>query len=304
MTNVLLYAVTVLFWGVSWLAIKFQLGVVAPEVSLVYRFALAAAIMVAFCLAARRPMRFSPAEHGFFALQGVLLFSTNYYLIYQGTQYLTSGLVAVIFSMVVVVNIAGGAFFFGAPVRPRVVAGALLGIGGMALIFGPEIQSSDLSQSTLLGAALCLAGTVAAALGMLTSARNQRHMLPVIQTNAYGMAYGAGFLVAFTVANESTYDFDPSVAYVGSLLFLAVFASVVAFWSYLTLVGRIGADRAGYATVLFPVVALGISTVYEGYLWTAEAALGVGLVLLGNALVLTRFSTLKSGGNSTGAPGA
>ena len=85
---------------------------------------------------------------------------------------------------------------------------------------------------------------------------------------------------------------------------MAVAVSVVAFWSYLTLLGRIGADRAGYATVLFPVVALGISTVYEGYLWTAEAALGVGLVLLGNAVVLTRFSTLKSGGKSTGAPGA
>ena len=189
--------------------------------------------------------------------------------------------------MVVVFNI-------GAPVRPRVLAGALLGIGGIALIFRPEIQSSDLSQSTLLGAALCLAGTVAAALGMLTSARNQRHGLPVIQTNAYGMAYGIGFLVAFTAANESAYDFDPSAAYVGSLLFLAIFATVIGFWSYLTLLGRIGADRAGYATVLFPVVALGISTVYEGYLWTTEAALGVALVLLGNALVLTRLSILKS----------
>ncbi len=296
MTNSLLYATTVLVWGSSWLAIKLQLGVVAPEVSLVYRFFLAAAMLLAFCLASGRPMRFPARVHGFFALQGALLFSTNFYLIYLGTQHLTSGLGAVIFSTLVVMTIVGSAYFFGTPVRPRVVVGAVLGLGGIALIFWPAIATVDLSGSVLRGAALCLAGTVSAALGMLTSARNQRHGLPVIQTNAFGMAYGTGLLVILTAATGSEFDFDPRAAYVGSLLFLAFFASVVAFWTYLTLLGRIGADRAGYATVLFPVVALGISTVFEGYVWTPEAALGIALVLLGNALVLTRFSTLKPAG--------
>ena len=284
-----LYALTVLIWGTSWLAIKFQLGVVAPEVSVVYRFALAAAIMLGFCLFARRRMAFSPADHGFMALQGVFLFSTNYFLIYLGSQYLTTGLVAVAFSTIVVMNIAGHSLLFRAALRPRVVAGAALGLGGITLVFWPEVAAFDLSRAGTLGLVLSLAGTASASLGMLTSAWSQRRRaLPVIQSNAYGMLYGGIFVTLLTLLRGSPFAFDPAWPYVLSLLYLAVFATVVGFWSYLTLLGRIGADRAAYATVLFPVVALALSTWFEGFEWTLLAALGVGLVLLGNLLILAR----------------
>jgi len=133
MTNALLYAVTVLFWGTSWLAIKFQLGVVAPEISIVYRFGASALIMLAFCLATRRRLGFSLREHAFMAAQGLCLFSTNFLLIYSATQYLTSGLVAVAFSTITVITIVLGAIFFGFPVRPRVAAGAACGLFGIGL---------------------------------------------------------------------------------------------------------------------------------------------------------------------------
>lgn len=287
MTNLLLYAVTVAVWGSSWLAVKYQLGVVAPEASILYRFALASLILVVFCRAARRPLRFGARAHAFMALQGLLLFCINYVLIYLGTQYLTSGLVAVLFSTVVVMNILLGALLFGQPIRGRVMIGALIGLPGIALVFWPEIAGFAGARTGALGLALTLLGTLSASLGMLMSGRNQRHGLPVLQANTFGMIYGTAFTGLYCLVAGIPFAFDTAPLYVGSLLFLAVFATVIGFWSYLTLLGRIGADRAGYASVLFPVVALALSTVYEGFRWTPEAAFGIAMVLVGNALVLS-----------------
>lgn len=287
--DISLYALTVLLWGTSWLAVKFQLGVVMPEVSLVYRFALAGAIMLALCLIGRRRMRFSRTDHLFFTLQGTCLFSTNYFFVYLGTQHLTTGLVAVVFSLVVVFNIMGSRILFGTPFRLAVVAGAALGLAGIALVFWPELKAFDPSRQSTIGALQALVGTAIAALGMLTSAWNQqRRALPVLQSNAYGMLYGTILLTALTFARGSPFAFDPTFAYTASLLYLSVFATVLAFWSYLTLVGRIGAERAAYATVLFPIIALALSTWVEGFVWTATAALGIALVLAGNVLILRK----------------
>ncbi|MDX9859512.1 MAG: DMT family transporter [Rhodospirillales bacterium] len=286
MTNALLYAATVLFWGTSWLAIKFQLGIVAPEVSIVYRFAASALVMLAVCLVTRRRLRFSWREHVFMAAQGLCLFSTNYLLLYQATRFLTSGLVAVAFSTITVITIALGALFFGFPVRPRVAAAAACGLVGIGLVFWPEIRAFDLAAGGSLGLALALGGTASAATGMLMSARNQRAGLPVIPNNAWSMAYGFLFITLYAGARGLPFTFDPSPAYVISLLYLAVGATVIGFWTYLTLVGRIGPDRAAYASVLFPIVALTLSTLFEGFAWTPLALGGVVLVLAGNALVL------------------
>jgi drug/metabolite transporter (DMT)-like permease len=286
MTDVLLYAATVLFWGLSWIAIQMQLGVVAPEVSVLYRFVIAAVMMLAFCVITGRRMRFGLREHGFIALQGLFLFSTNFCLIYLGSQYLASGLVSVAFSTSVVMNILGAAVLFRVSIPPRVLVGAGLGLAGITAVFWPEVMAFDVTRGGTMGLILCLLGTLSASLGMLTSARNQKHGLPLMQTNAYGMAYGVLIMALFCLARGRSFDFDLSLGYVASLMYLAVFGSVLAFWCYLTLVGRIGAGPAAYATVLFPVIALALSTWLEGYQWTAAAGLGVVLVLLGNALVL------------------
>ena len=293
--NPSLYALTVLLWGTSWIAVKFQLGSVAPEVSVVYRFVIAAAAMIAFCLIARKPMRFSVRDHGFMAFQGICLFSSNYFFIYLGTQYLTTGLVAVLFSTVVVMNIIGTALVFGQRIRPVMVAGAALGMTGIALVFWPELASFDLASDGMKGVGLTLIGTAFASAGMLTSAWVQRRrLLPVIQTNAYGMIYGALAITLLTLALGSPFTFDTAPRYVLSLLYLALGGTVIGFWSYLTLVGRIGADRAAYVTVLFPIVALAISTWFESFQWTGSAALGIVLVLCGNVLILIKPRTAKA----------
>lgn len=284
-----LYAITVFFWGTSWLAIKYQLGIVPVEVSVAYRMIISAVLMLALGVVLRRRMRFSLADHGFMAFQGLCLFSTNYFFIYSGSQYLTTGLVSVAFSTLVILNIIGGTILFRTPIQARVVIGAGLGIGGIAVIFWPEIAAFDLSRQGSLGLGLTLIGTCFASAGMLTSAWTQRKRgLPVLQSNAYGMVYGAIVLTLLTFARGNTFIFDPAPAYVLSLLYLAVFATVVGFWSYLTLVGNIGPDRAAYATVLFPIIALALSTWFEDFQWTALAAAGIALVLLGNVVILTK----------------
>ncbi|MBW8011811.1 MAG: EamA family transporter [Chloroflexi bacterium] len=288
MRNAYYYVITVLIWGSTWLAIKFQLGVVPPELSVAYRFSLAAVILFSYSAARGLRLRFNRAEHAFMALQGFLLFSFNYALVYLAEGYLTSGLVAIIFSMIIITNVIFGAVFLRNPVRPRVVVGALVGIGGLLLIFAPELTASDLSGGGGLGIGLAFASVISASLGNIVSARNQRNDLPVIQTNAFGMAYGAVIMFSFAVFNGADFAFETTFGYTASLLYLALFGSVIAFGSYLTLLGKIGADRAAYVTVLFPVIALILSTLFESMTWSAAQFSGVALVLLGNTIVLAK----------------
>ncbi len=289
-----LYLSAVLIWGSTWFAIKFQLGVVAPEVSLVYRFALAAVILLLFCLLSGRSLRYRPIEHGFIALQGLFLFSTNYLVFYWATEILTSGVVALLFSTVVLMNIVNGAILLKSPVSLRVVLGALVGIGGVAAVFWSEVSAVGDNENAWYGLWLCLAATFLASIGNILSARNQRQQIPVVQTNAIGMAYGSLFMFVYTIYSGASFNYDMSPAYTVSLVYLSVFGSILAFGCYLTLVGRIGADKAAYAAVLFPVVALALSTVFEDYRWTVHAMVGFLLVLLGNFLVLSKGRKLAT----------
>ncbi len=283
-----LYLGSVLIWGSTWFAIKFQLGTVAAEVSLVYRFALASGILLLFCLLTRRGLRYSITQHGFIALQGLFLFSSNYLIFYWATGLLTSGIVALMFSTVILLNIVNGALFLRSPVSPRVILGAACGIAGIAAIFWSEVSAVENNADAWRGLWMCLLATYLASVGNILSARNQKHGIPVVQTNAWGMAYGALYMLVYALLSGVSFNYDPAWSYTLSLLYLAVFGSILAFGAYLTLVGRIGADRAAYAAVLFPVIALALSTLFEDYQWTTRAVLGFALVLLGNYVVLSK----------------
>jgi len=288
MQNSFLYIITVLIWGSTWLAIKFQLGVVSPELSVAYRFFLASMLLFIYSKLRGLQLRFTAREQLFIAMQGLLLFSLNYVMVYFSEVYITSGMVSVLFSTVIVFNVIFGAIFLRTPVRARVVLGSIVGILGLALIFWPELAGLSLEGGRLLGFALALLSAVSASLGNIVSARNQRAKLPVIQTNAYGMLYGSILTFLFAIVRGVEFRFDPSFGYVASLLYLALFGSVIAFGSYLTLLGRIGADRAAYVTVLFPVIALLLSGVFEGLQLNILQFAGVALVLLGNVIVVAK----------------
>jgi drug/metabolite transporter (DMT)-like permease len=289
LSNVGLYLVSVLIWGSTWLVIKFQLGQVSPIVSVAWRFALAALMLMIYARLRHRRLHFSRRDHAWIALQGVLLFGINYIGVYLSEQYLVSGLVAVVFSLVVFMNSLGLRLFFGTPIRGSALLAAMLGVIGVALIFGRQLLSLRAGAAgQLLGLMLAFGATLVASLGNMVATRNHRHGLPVLQLNAWSMLYGAAFVIVVALASGAPLRFDGSLPYVASLLFLALFGSALAFGAYLTLMGRIGADRAAYTAVAIPIVALLLSTAFERLRWHLETAAGVAACIAGIVLALWR----------------
>jgi len=281
-----LFAVASVIWGSTWLAIKFQLGRVAPEASVTYRFGIAALVLGAWCVVTRRSLRFNARQHAFIALQGVLLFGLNYVVVYWAEEHATSGLVAVLFSTIVFMNPVGARVAFGTPLTLRTLGAAALGVTGVALLFLPELLRAQEGGSTALGIVYGLAATLIACAGNLAAARNQRAGIPVLPGIAWGMAYGALAAALTAMLRGVAWSFDWQPAYVTSLLYLAVLGSVVAFGAYLTLMQQVGPGPAAYVGVATPIVALALSTLVEGYHWTAVGVLGVALAVAGNALAL------------------
>ncbi len=281
-----LYVLTMVGWSASWFAIALQVGTVPNEVNIVWRFAIAAAIMLAWMIGSGRRWRFPPADHLRFAALGVLLFSSNFLLFYYGAGYLVSGLLSVVFSLASMVNLLLGALVMGERPAMRTMVGAVVGFTGVALMFWPEIAAHGLSGGTLTGLLFCVAGTLSFCSGNLVSAAAQRRGLPLVSMNAWGMVYGTAWAAFLALLLGKPFIVDTSASYLGSLLFLAVISTVLAFGAYLMLLGRIGGARAAYATVTIPVFALLISTVFEGYVWTAWALAGLVFVAAGNVLVI------------------
>lgn len=302
MKTLFYYAITVLIWGSTWFAIKLQLQTVPSQVSVAYRFALATLILFAWCWIRRLALRFSFRQHLWLMLQGIMVFSTNYVLFYEAEKHLVSGSVAIIFSILVVFNILNSWFFFRVKPTFQMLAGAVLGLLGITLTFWHELMNLGSSLENVLGIGLSLLGTVSASFGNMIFARLRKDEMPIVQGNAFGMLYGTVVLLAYASFSGGKFSFDPSPSYILSLLYLALFGSVIAFGCYLTLVGRIGADRAAYSSVLFPIVALGLSAAFEGYRLNAVSGLGIVLVLLGNVLVLARKPSSGPAAGSKPAP--
>ncbi|MEB3702442.1 DMT family transporter [Candidatus Bealeia paramacronuclearis] len=288
MLNISLYLTTVLIWGSTWLVINFQKGIVPLEVSVFYRFTLASLLLLGWCYFKKLNLRFSKKDHLFLAGQGFFLFGVNYLLCYCASHYIPSGLNAISFSMVLVGNIISSAIFYKVPIRLPLALGAFSGVAGIIAIFWPELLSLDLSSNNVLGMILSLMGGCFASIGNMISIRNQNHKLPVTETNALAMGYGAAFTLGYVLLSGFPLVWDMSWTYMTSFLYLTIFGTIVAFGCYLTLLGRVGGSNAAYALVLTPIVALGISTIYEGFVWTPNVIFGVALILSGNVLILVK----------------
>lgn len=298
--NLSLYLLTVLIWGTTWIAIKLQMGEVAIAVSIAYRFALAAVVLFAVLLLSGRLQKLDGRGQVICLIQGLCLFCINFLCFYTASQWIPSGLIAVIFSTATLWNALNARLFFKQKIAANVLAGGALGLAGLGLLFWPELAGHAASRETLLGIGLSLLGTLCFSAGNLLSSLQQKAGLKPLTTNAWGMLYGALMLVAICLVMGTPFGFEWSTRYVGSLLYLAIPGSVIGFTAYLTLVGRMGPERAAYCTVLFPVVALNISVFVEGYQWTAPALFGLLLVMLGNVLVFRKPKTVPRLARATG----
>lgn len=286
--NLSLYLLTVLIWGTTWIAIKLQMGEVAVAASIAYRFALASAVLFAMLWFSGRLQPLDRRGQGICLVQGLCLFCLNFLCFYTASQWIPSGLIAVIFSTATLWNAINARLFFKQRIAANVLLGGGLGLAGLGLLFWPELAGHEASRESLLGIGLALCGTLCFSAGNMLSSLQQKAGLKPLTTNAWGMLYGALMLVGICLVSGTPFAFEWNARYVGSLLYLAIPGSVIGFTAYLTLVGRMGPERAAYCTVLFPVVALNISVFAEGYQWTAPALLGLALVMAGNVLVFRK----------------
>jgi drug/metabolite transporter (DMT)-like permease len=290
--NLLLYLTTVLIWGTTWIAIKWQTGVVAPPVSIAFRFILASIVMLAIVRLMRRPMRPPRAAWPLLFAQGLALFCCNFLCFYYAEQIVPSGLVAVVFSTAPLFNAINGRVFMGRALQPSAIVGAMLGLVGILCLFAPEVIGHAGDRTMWLGLAITLVGTMCFSVGNLLSSRMQSMGLHPTATNGWAMLIGASVLTVGSLAAGFSFQPEWTPRYLGALLYLAVPGSVIGFTTYLLLVGRIGPERAAYSTVLFPFVALAVSTVFEGYRWSVPAAVGLALVVLGNLIAFNVFRHL------------
>ncbi len=288
LSNPVLFIVPALIWGSTFFAIKFQVGVVEPIWSVCYRFVLASLFLLSYCKLTGTSLRFSFRQHLRIALQGTLLFGVNYWLVYIAELELTSGLVAVAFSGVIFLNILFGTLFLGRSSERKVYLGAIVGLVGTVLLFYQDLASVSQADLPIVSLIICFSSVIIASLGNITSAANQQVGIPVIQANAFGMLYGGVLMGVIGFATQTPIGFDLSTEYIGSLIYLTIFGSILAFGSYLTLVGNIGPDRAAYVLVIIPVIAISFSAIFEDYPLTYLVGLGIVFILIGNFIVLKK----------------
>ena len=286
--NLVLYVLVVLIWGTTWIALKWQLGPVPIPLSIGYRFALAALVLFAMLAWKRQLVRPRSTALWLVAAQGLCLFCINFVCLLNASATLPSGLVAVVFSTSTLWNALLARVVHRRQIAPTVIGGGALGLIGLLCLFWPQVVGHAGDAGVLRGLAWALGGTWCFSAGNMLSAALQARGLRPAQTNAWGMAFGTLVLFGYCLAAGVPFVFDPGLRYVGALLYLAIPGSVIAFTAYLTLVGRLGPERAAYSTVLFPIVALNVSAIFEGYQWTLAAVVGIALVMLGNVLVFRR----------------
>jgi drug/metabolite transporter (DMT)-like permease len=290
LSNLQLFLACVGIWGTTWLAITFQLGRVAPEVSVAYRYLLASALLFAFCTARRLPLRYSRRDHLWLAFLGITMFGTSYVFVYDAEQYVVSGRVAIGYSASPLLGMIGLRICYGTPMTARMTTGSLLGIAGITLVFWPEFARLGAGHDVVLGVTYTALAVVISSIGSLIARRNHDAQLPIWQSMAWGMLYGSLCSFVMAIASGTPLQFDATVPYVASLLYLTVFGSILAFASYLTLLSRIGAARSGYIGVMTPIVALVISSLMEGFQWHALTVIGIAISVAGNVLVLRRYA--------------
>ena len=286
--NAFLYIIVLLAWGSSWFAISFQLGDVAPQVSIVWRFLLASLLLFIWCFARGLKLSFPWREHINWLLLGFFLFCINYICAYFGTSYLTTGVVCLIFSTLTLFTVFNGFIFFKKPIRLPILFGAIVGIAGLSIIFSHEVSSADWSfdSEIVKGFLWMLLATFFASIGMLLSGQMQARKIPLIQSNAFSMLYGSIILIIYISFSDISFSFSTSYSYVTSLVYLSLVASVIGFGVYLKLVGNIGADKASYVNIFTPTIALLLSTLFEDYIWSWTGLIGVVLIIFGNIIVL------------------
>lgn len=292
-SNFQLFATCVAIWGTTWLAITFQLGSVAPEISVGYRFVIASAAMFAYCRWRGLNLRHTLRQHVELLFFGASMFCISYVLVYYAETYIVSGVVAVAYSAGPMINMLMARVLFSTPMTSRVVTGAIFGIMGIVCVFWHEFSALSASRSAELGATFAILAVLFSSVGSMLATRMHGAGNSTWSNMAWGMFYGGTLALVFGLATGRPLNFEFTYGYVGSLLYLAILGSVAAFACYLTLQGRIGAARASYIGVMTPIIALIVSFLFEKFVMGWLTVVGISLSVVGNVVMLRGKSEPK-----------
>ncbi len=276
-------------WGSTWIVIRGQLGLVSPQWSVAYRFVIAAAAMALIALAKGEGLRID--RRGFLAalFLGFTQFCLNFNAVYLAERHITSGVVATVFALLLIPSSLLGWAFLGQRPDRRFVWSSLVAVAGIGLLFAHELREHPASAPQIgSGIALTLVGMLGASTANVVQARPEIRRYPLFTLLAWSMAAGAVIdaTVAFLITGAPTIDLRP--AYWAGLLYLALAASVLTFSLYYPVVRKIGPAKAAYSSVIVPIIAMGLSTAFEGYRWTPTAVAGAFLALGGMVGALSR----------------
>ena len=294
MPTTALYAACVLIWGTTWIAITVQIAVLAPETGVAIRFALAAVVLMAVCRWRRIPLRLPARAQGLVALQGLANFWASYVCVYEAERWVASGVVAVGYAASPLVSLVLARVCLGAPMSRRVALGGVAGVAGVVLIFWHEFTSLAASSGVLWGVGATVAAVLLGSVGTVAASAYHRRGVSGWAPLAWAMAWGAAGAALQALVRGTPWHWSWRPDFLGTLAYLALFGSILAFGAYYALVHRVGPAKAGYVGVLTPVVALMLSSVYEGFAWTGLTVAGIALALAGNAVALWRPASAKT----------
>jgi drug/metabolite transporter (DMT)-like permease len=276
-------------WGTTWIVIRDQLGTVPAHWSIAYRFLIAAAAMAALARWKGESLRIGGAGIAAAAILGLLQFVINFNAVYLAEHHITSGLVATVFALLIIPNSLLGWAFLGQKPARRFALSSLLAIAGIVLLFMHELRQNPAETGAiLLGIGLTLIGIFAASAANIYQALDSIRRFPLFALLTWAMLLGAIMDAAIAAVFAGPPVFESRPGYWLGLFYLAIFASALAFSLYLPVVRKIGPGKAAYSSVLVPIIAMAMSTAFEGYRWTPLAAAGAVLALAGMLGALSR----------------
>lgn len=280
----LFFATVTLIWGSTWLVIKYQLGEVPPSWSVTWRFLVAGVLLFGFCLATGRRLRLTARQHGFAALVGLAQFMLNFNFVYRAEEHVASGLVALTFALLIIPNSLFSWALFGQRVSARFMLGGAMGILGVVMMVWTDLAKPG--GEVALGLGLAVAGVLAASVANVMQASPQGRAMPLEGGLAWSMLYGTIMNAGVALALSGPPVVLWTLEYLAGVFYLAAAASAVAFILYFTVLREVGAGKAAYSGVLVPLVALGLSTLFEGFEWSGLAVAGAALALAGLIVAL------------------
>jgi drug/metabolite transporter (DMT)-like permease len=281
------FGIVTLIWGSTWLVIRDQLGVVPPSWSVSYRFFIAGMAMAVYAIWKRDSWRLGAQGFLFASLLGIAQFCLNFNFVYRAEQHITSGLVSVVFALLLIPNAVLGRIFLGQKLGRQLMIGSAVAMAGIVLLFLREARVDPHGPwQVMAGVGFTLCGVLSASTANVMQATPTAAKYPMSTMLAVAMLAGAAFDALFAFATVGPPVIETRAVYWLGTLYLGVFASALAFPLYFGVLRTIGPAKAAYSSVIVPVIAMCLSTIFEGYHWSGLAVAGAALAAVGLVIAL------------------